>query len=154
MNARLLGQGGRILLLPDVASTYYARRTLGQVGRMLYQYGYFKPLIARRIGKVLTLRQLAPPAFLLALVAALFLGAWWEPPLLPIAVVAGPYVLLLAGAAAAAARREGGRCALAFAVVLHTMHLGYGLGYLRGTLQHVLRARATPRAADSVALTR
>ncbi len=46
-NLRVIGRGGRILLLPDVVSRYYARRSLGAVARMFYQYGYFKPLVAR-----------------------------------------------------------------------------------------------------------
>ena len=40
---RLIKHGGRVLLLPEVVSQYYARRSLRQVARMFYQYGYFKP---------------------------------------------------------------------------------------------------------------
>ena len=154
LNARILARGGRILLLPDVKSTYYARRSLGQLGRMLYQYGYFKPLIGRRIGKVLTLRQLAPPALVLALGAALLLGAWWDPPMLPVAGVIVPYATIVAAAAAFVARRQGLSCGLALLMILPVMHVGYGLGYLRGIVDHFLRSRSSPDATQAVALTR
>ena len=39
-----------MLLLPEVSCRYFARRSLGQLARMYYQYGYFKPLVARKVG--------------------------------------------------------------------------------------------------------
>ena len=154
LNARILARGGRILLLPDVSSTYYARRTLGQVGRMLYQYGYFKPLVARKIGKVLTLRQMAPPALVLAIAAALLLGLWWDPPALPLALVVGPYAALVAASATVAVVRQGACCGLALLAVLPVMHTSYGLGYLRGLFDHFLLSRWSPPSRREVALTR
>jgi cellulose synthase/poly-beta-1,6-N-acetylglucosamine synthase-like glycosyltransferase len=44
---RLIKHGGRVLLLPDVVASYYARKSRRQLARMYYQYGYFKPLVAR-----------------------------------------------------------------------------------------------------------
>jgi GT2 family glycosyltransferase len=68
-NFRVSRRGGRILLVPDVVAVYFARRTLHQVARMYYQYGYFKPWVAQKVGRVMTVRQLVPAAFLTALVA-------------------------------------------------------------------------------------
>ncbi|MGH4002424.1 MAG: glycosyltransferase family 2 protein, partial [Pseudonocardiaceae bacterium] len=73
-NARLISRGGTVLLLPEVTSSYHARRSLGQVARMFYQYGYYKPLVVRKAGRVMTLRQLVPPLFVLALAGAGALG--------------------------------------------------------------------------------
>src|SRR2546430_17327316 len=67
-NLRVIGLGGRILLLPDGVSRYYARRSIGAVRRMFYQYGYFKPLVARKAERIMT-RPLLPPPFFLSLVA-------------------------------------------------------------------------------------
>src|SRR6266513_1339180 len=63
---RVVRAGGRILLVPGVVSSYYARRSLRQLGRMFYQYGLFKPLVALKIGRIMTLRQLVPAAFVLS----------------------------------------------------------------------------------------
>lgn len=130
-NHRLLRHGERVLLLPDVVSTYYARETWTQLARMYFQYGYFKPLVARKLRRVMTLRQLAPPAFLLGLVSGL--GTFFWPP----AVFAWAAALLAYGALAAgyslpAARRHGWRCAIALAVTFPILHLSYGCGFLRG----------------------
>ena len=43
---------------------------------MYYQYGYFKPLVVRKVKGVMTLRQLVPPLFVLCLVAGGLLAPW------------------------------------------------------------------------------
>jgi glycosyltransferase involved in cell wall biosynthesis len=154
MNARILAMGGRILLLPDVSARYYARRTLRQVGRMLYQYGYFKPLVARKIGRVLTLRQLAPPAFMVLLVLALL---WALTPAgngLPALAILTAYSAVLLWGALGAVIRHGIGGGLALLVVLPVMHVGYGIGYLRGLLDHFLLPRRSAETAAAVALSR
>ncbi len=69
-NHRLIKRGGRILLIPEIVSYYYARDSLMKLWRMYYQYGYFKPLVVRKIGKVMTAQQLIPTLFILALVGS------------------------------------------------------------------------------------
>src|SRR5439155_17610781 len=55
-NLRLVKYGGRILLLPDVVSYYFARRSLSELARTYYQYGYYKPLVAKKASGVVTVR--------------------------------------------------------------------------------------------------
>ena len=49
LNLRLIRSGGRILLSPRVVCKYFARDSLLKLWRMYYQYGYYKPLVARRL---------------------------------------------------------------------------------------------------------
>ena len=67
LNGRLVRAGGRIMLVPEVESRYYARGSFGQVARMFFQYGYFKPLAAWKVGRVTSLRQVVPAAFVAGL---------------------------------------------------------------------------------------
>jgi glycosyltransferase involved in cell wall biosynthesis len=142
-NFRVSRGGGRILLVPEVVALYFARRTLRQVTRMYYQYGYFKPWVARKVGRVMTVRQLVPAAFITAL-AASGLGALAATPLL---LLFGVIVALYAGAiiafAAPAARPHGVRCALALAVVFPALHFSYGAGFLAGAAS-LLRSDGAP----------
>ena len=137
-NARLIKQGGRILLVPNVVSYYYARDSLRQVGRMAYQYGYSKPLVARKLGRVMTLRQLVPPGLVLALVAPATLSPWVEPAGALFGAVAGTYLLAVLGFAIAAGRKVGLRTAAALALAFPVLHFSYGLGFLRGALELAL----------------
>jgi hypothetical protein len=152
-NLRVIGLGGRILLLPDVVSRYYARRTLGAVGRMFYQYGYFKPLVARKAERIMT-RQLVPPLFVLSLVASALLGIWMPVARPAFAAIAGSYAALVLSGAALAARKHGVRCAAALAAVFSAMHVCYGVGYLRGILDHWSPLRRNTRRTAPVPLTR
>lgn len=150
-NHRLQRHGGRVRLLAGLAARYYARRSLRQLARMFYQYGSFKPLVAKKVGRVMTARQLVPPAFVLALVAAAVAAPvtpW------PLVAVAGPYAAVLAAAAVAAASRHGLRCALALPVVLAVLHASYGFGYLRGIAAHILGLRRRRADARALALSR
>src|SRR2546427_11821808 len=66
---RYIKHGGRILLLPDVISYYFARRSLPELARTYYQYGYYKPLVAKKASGVVTVRQLVHGLFVLTLIA-------------------------------------------------------------------------------------
>jgi glycosyltransferase involved in cell wall biosynthesis len=140
-NLRLIKHGGRILLLPDVVSYYFARRSLSAVARMFYQYGYFKPLVAKKLDRVMTVRQLVPGLFLLSLVVTGLLAPWFAAARVAGAAIVASYVAAILGSAALAVRREGWRCALALIAVFPTVHGSYGFGSLRGVLHHVLQSR-------------
>jgi hypothetical protein len=148
-NHRLIRRGGRVLLLPDVVSHYYARGSLRHVARMFYQYGYFKPLVARKVGRVMTGRQLVPPAFVAGLAVAALLAAWWRPAAIALGLMGGLYALAVAAVAAAQAlgRRAPPRVAVALVATFPAVHFGYGLGFLRGAWNLLLRRTRYSEAA-------
>lgn len=131
-NNRLRGDGGRVLLLPDIVCYYYARGSFRQVARMFYQYGAFKPLVARKVGHVTTLRQLVPAAFVAGLAGSLLAGIIWPPAWWAAAAIAGTYTLGVLACAARVVRSHGLRCAAAMAAVFPIIHGSYGFGFLRG----------------------
>ncbi len=147
-NMRLSRSGGRILLLPTVVTRYFGRETLAQLRRMFYQYGYFKPLAAIRSGSRLRPRQFAPAALVLGLLAR-------HAPRAP------EHGLVEGGRDRVRVLRGGRRSAdgvdlrrqsvgAAFLAVLPTMHLAYGVGFLRGTLQFAILKRAPAAAAPKL----
>jgi glycosyltransferase involved in cell wall biosynthesis len=142
-NARLIKAGGRILLIPDVVSYYYARATLRQVGRMFYQYGYFKPLVAKKLGRFMTWRQLIPPGFVLALAITAVGALLWKPAVILLGLVTGSYVLVVGGCAIQTALKEGPRTGLALAAVLPVIHVSYGTGFWRRVVELMLPTRRT-----------
>ena len=156
-NYRIAQKGGRVLLFPDIVSRYYARRSLRKVARTFYQYGYFKPLVAKKLGRVATVRQLIP-ALLVVLVlgSALFqlgrriFGLPVFRPMIGAALVV--YVIAVVAVSAAAWRRHGWRCAVALAATFPTLHWSYGVGYLRGVWDHIVLGRR--RQPRTVPLTR
>src|SRR3954470_23961847 len=142
-NFRLITRGGRVLLLPDVVCRYFARQSFRQLARMYFQYGYFKPLVVRKVGRVMTVRQLIPAMLVASLSTSAALALWIPPARYLFAAVAGSYALLIVVFAAAAVRTHGLRCAAALTAVFPILHFSYGSGFLRGIRDHLV-ARSAP----------
>jgi glycosyltransferase involved in cell wall biosynthesis len=146
-NARLLRRGGRLLLVPDVTSRYAARGSLRALWRMYWQYGRYKPLVIRKVGQVVTVRQLVPAAF----VAALGLGVLALPLLGAVAAWAlgalgAAYLVGALASGLQLARRAGAAAGLLATVVFPVLHLSYGAGFLTGAFALLLGRRAVPGA--------
>lgn len=140
-NFRLIRRGGRVLLMPTARAYYVARTSLRQLWRMYFQYGYFKPLVARKVGRVMTLRQLVPSLFLTTLGVSGVAALWWRPAGVAGAVLAATYAAAVLAASAAVVPRHGLRVAAALALVFPVLHVAYGAGFLLGLRDHVLRPR-------------
>ena len=145
-NARLIRHGGRILLDPAIRCLYFARSTLGQVARMFYQYGYFKPLAAKKVGRVMTVRQLVPGLFVIALIGTGCMGLFWPPALLVLLLVLGSYLTAGFGAGLKAARRHGLAVGLNLPLVFAIMHFSYGIGFLKGALDFLVLGKSKQSA--------
>jgi GT2 family glycosyltransferase len=146
LNFRLIARGGRILLLPEITCRYFARRSFGQVARMYYQYGYFKPLVARKLGRVMTVRQLVPSMLVAALFSSASLSLWVPGAEAALASIAAIYIGFVLACSVAATRSDL-RCGLALAAVFPTLHFSYGIGFIRGIYDHLI-ARSLPRARE------
>jgi hypothetical protein len=147
-NMRLIRAGGRILLVPDIRIEYAARDTLAKVARMIYQYGFFKPLAAAKLGGVFTERQLIPPAFVVIL-STLALGSLvWPAVRVGLAGLLGLYLVGDVLAAISARGRVGVATRLLMCLVFPTLHLSYGFGYLAGAAR-LLWPRPTPAKGES-----
>jgi hypothetical protein len=153
-NFRLIKHGGRILLISDVVAQYYARGSLRHVARMFYQYGYFKPLVAQKVGRVMTIRQLVPALFIMSLVGSGLLSVLWPPAGVLCIGIAGTYAVVVLGCAARAARKQGLACGAVLTVLFPLIHFGYGLGFLRRIGEQLVGARRQPHDALALPLSR
>ena len=140
-NSRIVSRGGKICLLPDIEIKYFARDSFSKIFRMFYYYGFFKPLVNKKVGKAATLRQVVPPAFVLSLLVGIvllafskFLGSAF------LSLVMIPYMIVnIAFSLKIALKTK--RFTLFF-VLLFTflgIHISYGIGYLRGYFRFVIR---------------
>jgi glycosyltransferase involved in cell wall biosynthesis len=139
-NHRLIARGGRILLVPDVVIEYYARATWAKTARMYYQYGYFKPLVVRKLGRVMTFRQLIPPVFVLAIALGMLLAPAMDWARLALLSGMSAYVSLALGFGINAARACGPGVALCLAATFPVLHFAYGTGFMAG-LADLVRGR-------------
>lgn len=119
LNARTIGHGGKIYLIPELVVDYYARPTLAKTWQMFYQYGLFKPLVNKKLHRPATLRQFIPPLFVLCCIPAL------------------PLYLLVVGSISW--KHRNGWLLLTFP----TIHFSYGIGYWIGIIQMLTHSSTT-----------
>jgi glycosyltransferase involved in cell wall biosynthesis len=153
-NLRLLKRGGRILLAPDIVSHYSPRESLMKLWRMYYQYGYFKPLVARKVGAILTIRQVIPAVFVLGLLISGALSLWIGYSRWVLCAIVLAYVVADLGFSICVGFQRRVRCALAVPIVFPVLHLSYGMGYMMGILDHVIIERKRRKNVDEIPLTR
>jgi glycosyltransferase involved in cell wall biosynthesis len=134
---RVTALGGRVMLCPGIHSEYVARRRLWQLCVQYLLYGYYKPAIARKVHRIMTLRQLVPPAFVSSLLVFGVLSFWNRPARLLLTVEAALYAAAVIGATVVEAVSRRDWRLILLPLVYPVMHIAYGVGYVVGSLQRV-----------------
>lgn len=150
-NYRLRSAGGRVVLVPEIRSTYYNRATPGGLWRQYFQYGLWKVRVFQKLPGQVRPRHLAPSAFVSSLLLAAVLSAVWVESAIALAALAALYALfVMVVALSAAGFRAIGLAALA-GVAIAIMHVGYGVGFIVGFMRFArrwrLRRHVTPGSA-------
>lgn len=130
LNFRITKAGGRIILDPDIHSTYIPRSNPRSLARQYFNYGMCKVITLRKHRALPSWRPLAPAGMVLAMVvwAVVALAAgWWSLALVPPCA----YVVAVTVLGLRFERRDG---VLWFdaARALAICHWAYGLGFWRG----------------------
>ena len=139
LNFRITKDGGKILLDPTIRSVYHPRSTPGALWKQYHNYGLGKVSTLRRHGALPTLRPLGPTLF----VAGILLGPlWWQfdPTRLTFIGALAVYSTIVIGTAVIKSRFRPGLAARTTAAIV-IMHLSYGLGFLRGLGNALLRRK-------------
>lgn len=122
---RLNAMGFRMLMVPEMQSTYYVRSTLRGLFSQYFQYGLYKPLVLKKVRSGIRIRHLIPAVFVIYLVTlpVAFCCSWW---LLPLAAYSGL-------AAYFSSRSQDGLKSFCLSLmVFPVLHIAYGLGFLIG----------------------
>jgi succinoglycan biosynthesis protein ExoA len=125
--ARVLADGGRIVLLPEMGAEYVPRNTLKGLARQYWRYGLYRGKTSRYHANSLRRSQLVAPTLALAVVASL-----GGPRLVrvPARLGVGAYVASLAAVSVRVAEPGEERDVAALPVVFAIMHLTWGFGFL------------------------
>ncbi|MHC4436746.1 MAG: glycosyltransferase family 2 protein [Planctomycetota bacterium] len=154
LNARLIKSGGKILLVPTIISYYYARKSLGELFRMNLQYGYSKPLAVTKVGKVYTIRQLIPPAFIASLGVFLILSLFFNWCFWPFLLILASYTITNLAFSLKISQKKGLKYFFVLPLVFATLHFSYGIGYLKGVWDFIIFADHKKRKGKDIPLTR
>ncbi len=130
-NYRLRSAGYKIFLSPTIEVTYYVRSSLKGLARQYLRYGFYRRWTEVQHPGSVPWRVYAPPALLVGLVGSAILGFFGY--LALAAVIPALYLCFLSiGFADGLRRSRRFSIALLEPVAIATMHLAFGLGWLRG----------------------
>lgn len=128
-NMRLKKAGYKILLDPEIKSYYYPRESFKKLFKMMFQYGYWKVIVNKKLKILSSFRQLIPPFFVLYLFLSIFLGFLF--PLIWIPFFIYLFLCIIFSLGISFSKRNIKLFPFSFLTFLIS-HIGYGLGYLRG----------------------
>jgi succinoglycan biosynthesis protein ExoA len=127
--ARVRKAGGRIVCVPAMAAGYIPRDSLMRLAEQYHRYGFYRVKTSLRHPESLRRSHVLAPGLVVTIAASAI-----APRPLRRAARAGvaAYVVAVAAATAAELRRAPVGDAAALPLVFATMHLSWGIGFLRG----------------------
>jgi GT2 family glycosyltransferase len=140
-NVRIRKAGGKVWLDPAIKTIYFARRSIKELARQYWRYGYWKAQMLRRYPETIRWRQLAALLVLslagLGFLSLLFPWARW---------ILGLEILVYSGALLAAGLQVGLQkrdlaLSLGVPLAIATMHFTWGTAFLWSTLIILLSSR-------------
>jgi succinoglycan biosynthesis protein ExoA len=140
-NYRIMQAGGRIYISPRIRYLYFVREQLLQLFKQYFQYGFWRIPVMRKYHRPTSLRQLAPPLFLLSLAGSILWAVISNHPARAF-IVPGLYGSVLLIAALTKLRKEPLSVVIRIPLAMAIMHSGYALGILYGLWAIVFKREA------------
>ena len=122
---RAKSKGKTIYLNSEIKSTYFPRSSYAKLFKQYFQYGLYKPLVAKKIKSEVKLRHLIPLFFVLYIFS---LAAAFKFPILVLPLL----LYLLIDMYSSFINNQTLAVKVASVLVYPTLHFSYGLGFLLG----------------------
>ena len=151
LNYRLRKSGGRIVLNPEMRSSYQNCTSVRKLARQFYQYGLWKVRVLQKHPRQMSARQFVPPTFVATLLVTAFLSPVSNVAAGLLVVALASYLLACTLAGALVARRAGWSAFPGVVLAFVTMHVSWGFGFLQGLVRfggRWLRAEAPAPRLD------
>jgi glycosyltransferase involved in cell wall biosynthesis len=153
LNRRLRAAGGTVWFTPRLVVTYQPRSSIRSLVNQFFATGMWRGELVRRFTASNSLRYFAPPVLVILLGVSIVVGLLGLVGLIlgmPLGwltlafVVPAAYVLFVLIAALTIGSRDGFAAMLRFVVVVPTIHVGWGAGFIGGffELSHDLHSRS------------
>jgi len=144
LNYRIIKNGGKILLSPDIKSHYYSRSSLKKLWRQYYQYGFWKVRVMQKHKRPTAIRQLIPTTFILSVLITLIgsvFGIVFKYLLLGIVL---SYSIISLVISIISLFKSSLEVTIYLPIVFAILHISYGLGFLNGILTfYVLKEKSS-----------
>jgi GT2 family glycosyltransferase len=137
MNYRIRKTGGRIWFNPDLVVSYRPRKNLLQLAKQYFEYGQWRKQVTKTYPETVSMRYLAPPitvsgliaGFVMVLFSKILEIGWlqigWLAPIVYLTVIFLAFLTI--------GSKIGLLSRMYLLLVLPTMHLSWGVGFLKGS---------------------
>ena len=125
---RLNAMGFRILMVPELRCIYFVRDSITKLFSQYLQYGYYKPIVLKKVKTGLRIRHLIPAIFVLYIITlplTVLITLWF----LPLAVYTIGDIFF------SFRNLNRVRVKIISLLVFPVLHISYGLGFLAGILK-------------------
>lgn len=145
LNYRLIKSGGKILLSPTIRSRYFPRSSLSALWKQYYNYGRGKARTVKTHGRLPAWRHVVPSIWVLSIFGCLAL--YFASPSFGwlCIVILGSYLISAVFVTARISLRKGWKYLPLLPTIFATLHVGYGIGFLRGIVGSYLCNRVEKR---------
>jgi glycosyltransferase involved in cell wall biosynthesis len=128
LHYRINKYGYSILMIPEVTSTYQVRSSVKALWRQYFDYGFYKPLVIKKVNKSLRFRHVIPAVFVIYLFTLMigFFYLFWLFPLIL-------YVILICSVSILGYPNM--RIYLNRVLAFVILHISYGSGFIRGFIK-------------------
>jgi len=137
-NLRLRRSGGKILLVPDIISYYYARPDLKSLFNQNFWNGFWVIYSLRFARLPFSIRHLVPAVFVLSLFLSFLVSLWIRPASYLFLFILGSYVLTNLLFSLKLSIKNGFRYLIPLILSFSTLHFSYGLGSIWGITKLVM----------------
>lgn len=134
-NLRLKKAGGKILLVPDIVSYYYARSTLKVLAKNNFQNGFWVIYSNKFTKMPFSLRHLVPFVFMLSLMGSSVLSLFYKPFIYLFCFITGLYLIANIFFSFKISLKNGLRYFPFLVLSFVTLHFSYGFGSLWGVIK-------------------
>jgi succinoglycan biosynthesis protein ExoA len=137
MNYRIRKTGGRIWFNPELVVSYRPRKNIVQLAKQYFEYGQWRKQVTKTYPETVSMRYLAPPITVTGLIAGFimilfskildisWLQVGWLAPIVYLSVIVLGFLTI--------GSKLGLLSRLYLLLVLPTMHLSWGVGFLKGS---------------------
>jgi len=138
LNGRIRKVGGKIILIPSLKIRYYARENFSKLWKMFYQYGLFKPLVNMKLGAPASIRQFAPPVFVLGICILVIASLFSTTAFYLFSAMIAIYVTAITIVSISQASLRDPVLVINTMAAFPVIHFAYGLGYIFGLVKFTM----------------
>ena len=152
-NTRIIKNGGKILLVPEIVSHYHARENLSRTAEQYFRYAHSKIRAAQKLGKIYTWRQFIPLVFVASLICTGLLSILSNYFLWLFLLIIVLYLSANLVFSFSIAVKKGLKFLTVLPIAFATLHFSYGFGYLKGIWDFVVLKRRKKKTVADVPIT-